>query len=63
MNSLPKKLEEMVIMNSMIFRTGEICEQTGNYVSESGQKSRLQEGEKFPRCPVNGNETTWSNAD
>lgn len=42
------------------YRTGETVERAGNYISESGQKNQLQEGEKFPTCPVNGNETTWS---
>lgn len=43
-----------------IYRTGEICEQAGNYISESGKKMRLEEGQKVPKCPVNGNETIWS---
>ena len=50
-------------MNSVIYQTGEICEQTGNYISESGQENRMQAGEKFPNCPVTGDKTTWSSVE
>lgn len=43
-----------------IYRTGDICEETGNFISESGQERRLQKGERFPVCPSSGNETVWN---
>ncbi|MEV5027173.1 hypothetical protein [Paenibacillus sp. LPE1-1-1.1] len=44
------------------YRTGEIVKHAGNYISKSGKENKLQEGEKFPACPISGNETTWSAA-
>ncbi|WP_161601392.1 hypothetical protein [Paenibacillus luteus] len=45
------------------YRTGEIVEHAGNYISESGKKDQLKKGEKFPACPLSGNETTWNLTD
>ncbi|MGO4547894.1 hypothetical protein AB4Z29_24165 [Paenibacillus sp. 2TAB23] len=44
------------------YRTGEIVKHAGTYISESGKENKLQEGERFPACPISGNETNWSNA-
>ncbi|WP_171056413.1 hypothetical protein [Paenibacillus sinopodophylli] len=44
------------------YRTGEIVKHAGYYLSESGKKNKLQEGERFPACPISGHETTWSHA-
>lgn len=41
------------------YRTGETCERTGNYISESGRRNEFREGEKFLYCPVTGTDTTW----
>jgi len=43
-----------------IYRTGEICEETGSFISKSGHERRVQKGEKFPECPVSGEETFWN---
>lgn len=41
------------------YRTGQGVPAEGYYMCQSGEKTKLNKDEKFPACPVNGDETTW----
>jgi predicted RNA-binding Zn-ribbon protein involved in translation (DUF1610 family) len=45
-----------------VHQTGELVIESGAYFCEAGEKREFKQGEIFPACPVNGNETVWRHA-
>ncbi|NIK78973.1 hypothetical protein FHS15_004119 [Paenibacillus castaneae] len=46
-----------------LHQTNETVPETGKYICAVGEKKELQEGDKFPACPVSHKPTTWRHAD
>jgi hypothetical protein len=46
-----------------VHQTGEPVIESGAYFCEAGEKKEFSVGEKFPVCPVNGNDTVWRHAE
>ncbi|WP_186578918.1 hypothetical protein [Aquibacillus kalidii] len=42
------------------YRTGQGVPESGHYICQSGKKAKLNKDDKFPACPVSGNETHWT---
>lgn len=41
------------------FTSGDLVVEGGDFLCTAGEKKNLKKGEKFPLCPVQGQETVW----
>lgn len=49
--------------NTREYRTGQGVPQNGQYICQSGAKATFDKNEKFPVCPISGEEATWTHED